>query len=425
MAMLMDAANTIFWGVLTFSILIVLHEGGHFGVAKMFGVKVHEFMLGLPGPAIRFATKNTTYGITMIPLGGYVRIAGMEPGPEDELLAAALGIVASQEKADPDALAAALGVDRTRAAAMLAMLADWGAIEPATDDLVSYVIHHDVQNHEDADEMLAAARKRTYRGLSTTKRIAVLAAGVLVNLVTAIIIFTVVLSIWGYDVPSMTISEIGVGTPAEAVGLRSGDVINSINGRKFDDWYGLINYLSITPPDSTGTLVYERDGSTTTIDVTFAENPDTGGALLGITSGRVRHVSLSPVQAFAESLQWTRDSFMLIMAFFNPETFKIVAQNARSVVGVSVEAARVVKYGKAVGYAQFIALLSLSLGIMNILPIPPLDGGKIVVELFERVAGRALGRKLQIGLSLAGALMLFSLIGYLMYADVLRYFVNA
>ncbi|MDO9107910.1 MAG: site-2 protease family protein, partial [Coriobacteriia bacterium] len=67
MAMLMDAANTIFWGVLTFSILIVLHEGGHFGVAKMFGVKVHEFMLGLPGPAIRFSTKNTTYGITMIP----------------------------------------------------------------------------------------------------------------------------------------------------------------------------------------------------------------------------------------------------------------------------------------------------------------------------------------------------------------------
>lgn len=425
MSAVMNTANIIFWGVLTFSILIVLHEGGHFFAARMFGVKVHEFMLGLPGPAIRLTTKNTTYGITMIPLGGYVRIAGMEPGPEDDMLGEALKAVSLEGRVDAQSLADRLGIQRDRAAAMLAMLADWGAIEPAADDEISYVGPLWATQYTDPGEMLDTARKSTYRGLSTAKRIAVLAAGVLVNLLTAIVIFTVVLSIWGYDVPSMTISEIGPGTPAAQAGLLPGDTVRSIDGHEFTDWFELINYLAITPPDTDATLVYERDGRETSVELTFAKNPDSGSALLGITSGEIKHISPNVFEALGQSLQWTRDSFVMIMAFFNPETFKIVAQNARSVVGVSVEAANVVKYGRALGYAQFIALLSLSLGIMNILPIPPLDGGKVLVELVERIGGRPLGRRLQIGLSLAGAIMLFSLIGYLMYADVLRYFVNA
>jgi regulator of sigma E protease len=65
-------------------------------------------------------------------------------------------------------------------------------------------------------------------------------------------------------------------------------------------------------------------------------------------------------------------------------------------------------------------MLSLSLGVMNILPMPPLDGGKIVLEVVERVMGRPLGRGVTLGLSAAGAVLLFSLIGYIMYADIVR-----
>lgn len=420
-----ELANVVFWGVLSFSILIVLHEGGHFLAARAFGVKVHEFMLGLPGPALRIHGKKTTYGVTMIPLGGYVRIAGMDPGPEDEFLAPALKVVAVAGRADAVSLGRILEIDRDRASAILATLADWGAITPAEDDDVSYLAVTPASPDADAVRMLDDARQITYRGLSTTKRVLVLAAGVLVNLLTAIIIFTVVLSVWGYDVPSLTISGIAAGSPAAAAGLKEGDTITAVNGRTMTDWYELVNYLAVTPPGKTETVTYERDGASHDVRVTFAKSPDTGAALLGVTSGEVKHVSLSPLQALGESLQWTRDTFAMIMALFNPQTFKIVAQNARSIVGVSVEAANVVKYGKALGYAQFIALLSLSLGVMNILPLPPLDGGKVLVELVERASGRQLARRLQVGLSVAGAVLLFSLIGYLMYADILRYFVNA
>ena len=79
---MLSAVSALFWFIVTFSILVVLHEGGHFLVARSFGVHVHEFMIGLPGPAIRFHGKKTDYGITAVPLGGYVRITGMNPHEE-------------------------------------------------------------------------------------------------------------------------------------------------------------------------------------------------------------------------------------------------------------------------------------------------------------------------------------------------------
>ena len=94
----------LLWGIVTFSLLVVVHEGGHFFAAKMFGVRVHEFMIGLPGPAVRVRMGDTAYGVTMIPFGGYVRIAGMEPGPEDAMLAPALKYAAMQGRTDAVAL---------------------------------------------------------------------------------------------------------------------------------------------------------------------------------------------------------------------------------------------------------------------------------------------------------------------------------
>jgi len=115
--------------------------------------------------------------------------------------------------------------------------------------------------------------------------------------------------------------------------------------------------------------------------------------------------------------------FKAIGGFFNPQTFKASVSGSSSVVGISVVVARAVQRGP-IDYAFLVALLSLSLGVMNILPIPPLDGGKIAVEIIERIVGRPLSRKLSLGLSAAGALLLFTFIGYLMYADVVRYVVN-
>ncbi|MDH4140812.1 MAG: M50 family metallopeptidase [Coriobacteriia bacterium] len=412
----------IFWGVVTFSILVVIHEGGHFLAARAFGIKVHEFMIGLPGPALRVHTKSTAFGVTAVPFGGYVRIAGMEPGPEDELLGPALAAALSQDRIDTTGLSAILGVDTNRASALLFTLSDWGAIAASKDDKVSYEPAMARNEGESDEALLARARSITYRGAPTWKRIVVLAMGVAVNLAAAVLVFTIVLSGWNFYEQSLTLDAVAEGGAAQQAGIQPGDTITAFDGKEVADWYELATGILLHDPGDIVVVEYEHNGKVGSTTVGLGESED-GSAYLGVQSG-LREVDLGVWEAFKESFTWVRVVFEAIISLFNPKTFTQVAGNATSVIGISVMAAEEVEAGP-LNYAWFIAFLSLTLGIMNVLPIPPLDGGKIVLELVEKVRGRPLDRQVAIGLSLAGALLLFSLISYIMYVDVMRFVVNA
>jgi regulator of sigma E protease len=419
-----DALSTILWGVLTFSILVVLHEGGHFFAARAFGVKVHEFMVGLPGPSIRFRSKRsgTTFGVTAIPLGGYVRIAGMEPGPEDELLAPALMAATLAGRSDANRLASELGIDVEHASRLLATLADWGALAPATDDDISYLATLQADEHTDPTVLLATARSVTYRALSRPKRIIVLSMGVLTNLLTALLVFTVVLGAWGYYTQSLTLYDVQPDSGAAQAGLLAGDRVTSIGGTELEDWTMLTREISAREPGEQVEVGFVRAGEADSAAVVIGES-EAGAPVLGVVSD-VEHVNLSIGEAAMESVRLTGMVFEAIGRFFSPDTFQESVEGARSIVGITVEVAEAARMGP-LSYAWIVALLSLSLGVMNILPIPPLDGGKIAMELVEAATRRPLSRRFSLGLSLSGALLLFSLIGYLMYADVVRYFIQS
>jgi len=417
------AMSTILWGVLTFSILVVLHEGGHFLAARAFGVRVHEFMIGLPGPALRFRSRRskTAFGVTAVPLGGYVRIAGMEPGPEDELLAPALKIATLARRTDAARLAEMMGISVKRASSLLATLADWGALEPAPDDDISYLAALQAEEDTDPAELLARARSVTYRALSKPKRIVVLSMGVLVNLFTALLVFTAVLGIWGYYTQSLTLYDVLADSPAEAAGLRPGDRITSVAGDEVDDWFALTRTVSAHEPGDGVEVGFVRDGVARRTTVTLGAS-ETGDAILGVVSD-IEKVEPSIGQAAIESVRMTGMVFVAIGGFFSPDTFQESLEGARGIVGITVEVAEAARIGP-LNYAWIVALLSLSLGAINILPIPPLDGGKILMEVAEAIAGRQFDRRVSLGVSLTGAMLLFSLIGYLMYADVVRYFIE-
>jgi len=424
MSELLDSASVIFWGIVTFSILVVLHEGGHFAVARFFGVRVHEFMIGLPGPAVRYHSKSgTIFGITAVPLGGYVRIAGMEPGQEDPFLAAALSSVIANPGITGGQLAVKLDIDETRALTLLETLEDWGAIAVKDSDAkpdLTYIAIIDSAD-ETPEEILARARNQTYRGLTTFKRIALLSAGVLVNLAAAIAVFTFVLSIWGYYEHSLTLSEVIEDSAAHEAGLLAGDTITALQGVRVTDWIELSTTVATKAPGDVLVVDYARDGVDRQTEVTLGESPE-GRGFLGV-GPEVTPVNLTVPAAFIESIGWVGLVFVAIGNFFNPETFAASIEGARGIIGISVEVERAAEAGP-LSYAWIVALLSLSLGAMNILPIPPLDGGKIVLEIIEKIAGRPLHRNFTMAVSIAGAILLFGLIGYLMYADIMRYFVN-
>lgn len=412
----MSVLATVFWGVVTFSILVVIHEGGHLLAARAFGIKVHEFMIGLPGPALRIRTKNMAWGVTAVPLGGYVRIAGMEPGPEDELLAPALEHVCVRGRADATSLSAALGIDTAHAAALLATLADWAAIAPASDDEASYVPLAPLPEDGGAPALLAAARARTFRGAATWKRIVVLAAGVTVNLLAALLTFTIVLTAFGYYEPVPVIAKVLADTPAAAAGLHVGDRIERIDGVRVTSWTAFTTRVAARKPGATVTLQVRRGAGTLALTAKLAEHG--GGGYLGIAPS-ARHIRPGILKAIGDSFGYVGEVFKAIGGFFQPSTFQTSVEHSAGIVGISVMAAQAAKAGP-LDYAFLIALLSLSLGAMNILPIPPLDGGKIALEIVERALGRPLSRRVSIALSVAGTTLLFGFIAYIMYADIAR-----
>jgi regulator of sigma E protease len=419
--MVANIAWIVFWGVITFSLLVVLHEAGHFVAARAFGLKVHEFMVGLPGPRIRFKGKNTTFGVTAIPLGGYVRIAGMEPGAEDELTADALAHATRQRRTDALDTSKALGIPQERAGQILATLADWGALTPAEDDDISYDAVYAAEAADDPQQLLDTALSVTYRGQPTWKRIIILSAGVVVNLATAILVFTVVLAGWGYYQQSLTLAAVEPGTGAYDAGLQGGDTIIALDSESIEDWMTLSMTISAAEPGSDMAVTYERNGVEDTVVAVLGN--EGGAAYLGVQAD-VEHVDLSVGESLVQSFLWTGLVFQAIIDFFNPETFEVAMEGARGVIGISVEVAEAVRNGP-LDYAWLIALLSLSLGVMNILPIPPLDGGKVLLEIIEKLKGSPMPRNVVVGISLGGVLLLFSFIGYVMYADVMRYIVNA
>jgi regulator of sigma E protease len=416
-----EALSAILWGIPTFSLLVVLHEGGHFAVARAFGVKVHEFMLGLPGPALRFHGKKTTYGVTMIPLGGYVRIAGMEPGPEDPLMADALAYITRLGSGNAAGLSYALDIDVRRADTLLATLADWDAISVLDDGEGTYTAKAAPEQADTASALLDDVRSHTYRGLPTWKRVSILSAGVVVNLLAAILVFVIMLSAVGVPTQSLTLAGVTAGGPAARAGVAAGDTVTAIDATKLTDWQVLLETLSKHKPGDAIVVKYTHNGAEKTVTVVLAAN-ETGGARLGVEAS-MANVRSSVPDAVKQSFTWIGMVFKAIGGFFNPSTFQATVSQSSSVVGASVEVARAAEAG-LLYYAWIVALLSLSLGVINVLPIPPLDGGKIALEIIERIAGKPLPRNISLGISAAGAMLLFGLIGYLMYSDIIRYVVK-
>jgi regulator of sigma E protease len=299
----------------------------------------------------------------------------------------------------------------------LATLADWGAIATADHDEGTYEALLDESLAEDPDALLTQARNVTYRGLPTWKRIAVLSAGVAVNLLTAILVFTFVISVFGYYQPSLKLDSVVAGGAAQTAGIRAGDRIQSVDGETPRDWTGFTNIIASHKPGDRLTVTFVRDGEEHTATVVLGARED-GTAIMGVQA-QIERVRPGVIGALVDSLRWTGMVFQAVADLFRPSTFRQTLGHAMSVVGISVEVAKVVKTGP-LDYAWLVAFLSLSLGVMNLLPIPPLDGGKVAIEIVEKAIGRPLSRKLAYSLSAVGAILLFTLVGYLIYADIMR-----
>lgn len=384
--------------ILGLALLIFVHELGHFLVARAVGMSPRKFYIGFPPPVARFRRKGIEYGIGAIPLGGYVKIPGMHrPAPSD--LDAHLGRAVDERPT--------LGrlVDRVKRlfaegdmaqAATLVPELEQEVEEAGLSDPVRRAANRGLRELRDGLGGDAYWRQRTW------KKVAVIFAGPAANLAVAIALFTVLLMqhTWQIGVrltatdegASTRIEAVVDDTPAERVGLRAGDRIVGVHGQPVDTGQ-LLDAIA----DSRGrplTLAIVRGDELRTVVV---EPRRRGG--------------LSPPRAVARSLQITWRVTEQIALFFPRLATGEGAEEVSSPVGIAQVSSEALEQGIS-DFLFVIGLISLSLALLNLLPLLPLDGGHIAFSVIEGLRGRALGRGLYERVSMVGiffVLVLFAI----------------
>ena len=336
--------------IVILSVLVFVHEGGHYLAARACGVRVSEFMLGLPGPNIGFTWHGTKFGVTAIPLGGYARICGMTPGEESPHLASLLRVVYERGTVDMEDAAAELGISADDAYEGLEQLVDWGSIEEPrkTDEFNTYrapacgaYAAGEARAVPDAQALYESERKQQYRSLGFLKRCAILLAGPGMNLLFAIVIFVLIYSVIGFDVTSKT-------------------------------------------------------------------------------TGEVTHMTVDPLRAIQAGFTYIGTVVVAIVGLFNPQTAAETVSNSTSIVGIAVLSKSAFDAG-LVNFFAFSAMISVSLGLMNMIPIPPLDGGRFIIEIYQLIRRKDITMRALSALSAGGMALFMAFFVIMLNQDIQRF----
>ncbi len=353
--------------VLVLGGLIFLHELGHFVLARACGVEVEEFSLGI-GPRIAGVRRGPTlYALRLLPILGYVRMAGMYPLPGP-----------AQQEGDAEGDEVPAEVDRSR----------------------------------DAN-----ARGVGFGSRPLWQRVAIIAAGPVANFVVAFVLFVAVLGGLGVPVaPTMQIRTVEAGMPAARAGLRPGDVVGAVDGAAVHSWTGLRQAIigaTQSHPGAPLTLTVRRDGQSRTISVVPANT--SAGPVIGVIpvvrTARLplwRAIWLSAEQTALAVYQSVAGLVGLAAAALRHQNSQVQLMGP---IGIGDQIDQASQAG-GVTLLLLAGALSANLGLLNLLPIPALDGGRLVFLALEWVrGGRAVdpakeGMVHFIGLALLMALVL-------------------
>jgi len=365
--------------------LILIHEAGHFFTARAVGMKPRRFYIGFP-PALLKTTRNgIEYGLGAIPLGGYVKIPGMHrPAPSDLDVHFGPALYESPR----------LLPDVERVKRRIAQ-ADFEGAREALRELEGAIERAPLSANakraaaRGLDEVADALGSDAYWRQRTSKRLAVIAAGPGTNLLFAIALLA---SVYVVGIPSdvsRRVADVSPGTPAAAAGLKSGDVIIGVDRVQTDDFDDVRDSIhgSRGKPLVISVL---RDGRYVELRPARPQKTD-GVYVLGFRPSVVKYKHYDPIHAVGLA---GKDTWLVTKAMGSWLTH-VVSGSGRKQVSTPVGIVRQSSKAAQVGYREYLqvlALISLSLALLNLLPLLPLDGGHMAFSIIEGLRGRAVGR---------------------------------
>ncbi len=385
--------------VIGLGVLILVHEAGHFFASIAVGMRPRKFYLGFPPAVVKTTRRGIEYGVGAIPLGGFVKIPGMHrpsPGDVDTHLVRVLG--EAPDLAGPiERLRLALAAgDHDAARAALAVVTE--LLDGRT---LSDAGRRSAQRG--LDDLADALGPDAYWRAAPWKRIFVIAAGPGANILLTIVLLTGLLMTSGGKATTQ-ISVVSPGTAAERVGLRSGDRILRIGDTAVTPL--MIPRLISASNGRPLTLVIERAGGQTRLGpVSARKDPQDGRYRLGF---RLQAGGLGLPQATRGSLTATGNVTREIGASLGRIVTGSGRKDISSPVGIVRGSSDAAKQG-TVSYLEVLALISLSIALLNLLPLLPLDGGHIAFSVVEGIRGRAVAREVYERVSVVGIVLVLLL----------------
>ena len=380
--------------------LILIHEAGHFVTALAVRMRPRRFYIFFPPALVKRTHNGIEYGIGAIPLGGYVKIPGMHrPAAEDlrhhlEPARAEAPSLAEAEKPVEQALAEERYED---ARAELAVLR--ATVE--TKKLSERAHRAAERGLDDVDDALSP---EAYWRAPTSKRVAVILAGPATNYLFAVLALAIVFMVGIPTGATRVVEEVAADSPAAGMGLRPGDEILAVDGvpREWDEVSEAIRGSGGDPV----TLTVERGGDELQLEGTPLFDQEVEAYRLGFAF-QSTSTSYGPLEAFGLAFESTWEVTKAIFASLGRLVTGEGREEVASVVGITAVSSESLEEGFSY-YLQVLALVSLSLALLNLLPFLPLDGGHIAFSIAERVRGRAIPREAYERASIVGiALVLF------------------
>lgn len=440
----MDVIKTVLYFLGVLSVLVIVHEWGHFIVAKLCKMRVEDFSLFFGKRLIRLGVRNgTEYNIRSFPLGGFVKIAGMEP---DDISNGAP--IFKRRKSEPGA-----GPEKTLRGLREESLAeiDTDNISPRVREIVDNAVSDDAlltesgredlqallvstsinaDEHKYIEALLGADMEKSdpdgYNAKPLWQRALVIFAGPFMSLFFGYILFCSMGFTTGLPelASANVIGAISKGKPAEAAGLKAGDRIAEINGQRITDWMSLVKPIQDSPGRPVHIVALRGDvrhDFTITPVAEMGDVEDHGRivrkfrGLIGIERS-FSWKRTDPVTAVKQgsNIIYTQVTMTLRTLF---------SKNVRDNVGGPIAIAGQIHEDSKAGFRQVLltsAMLSVSLGIINLFPIPILDGGHLMLLGVEFVRRRKLSSREVATAQMVGLSIIAVLFVCVMFNDILR-----
>ena len=395
---------TFIAAVFVFSAVIAIHEFGHFIVAKLCGVQVNEFSIGMGPVLCKRVRKGTQYSIRALPVGGFVALEG-EESPESKQ---------AEENTDEEPLSPHSDADSSPSRGAKA-----DAGKPDLPPLSGEVAEPTGSDGEVSPSGIPLNEAPVWQ------RALIMLAGAGMNFVLGFVVMAILITAQNEPITSKVLYQVEENALCGQTGLQAGDKILAVNGRRCFVANDILYELMRTE-DYTADFTVLRDGKKVELPgVQFDTWQDDKGEThmsLGFTVYGIKKTPLNVLKEAGNSVLYYG---RIIFASLSD-----LLRGRESINDLSGPVGIVTAIGQAASYGwqdllELLALITVNVGIFNLLPFPALDGGKVVFLLIEGVTGHAVPEKIQSGLIVAAFALLFGLMIFATYNDILRLITGA